>query len=202
MYVNLVFLAAFIGYSVGTAPVIGYHYGAGNHRELKGLLKRSLVIIGICSAAMVVAGEALAWPLSQVFVGYDQGLLHMTFARVCDLFLLLPFFAGISIFWFFVFHCVEQRIGFCGDFIPADPGVSGGGGADSAPLLEAGWNLRFHGGGGAIGIGDYGAVPGGKEKAVSLCGPLKPREPCCKILHVAAGPHVYFVECTQNSSTL
>ena len=97
MYVNLVFLAAFIGYSVGTAPVIGYHYGAGNHRELKGLLKRSLVIIGICSAAMVVAGEALAWPLSQVFVGYDQGLLHMTL-RGFVIYSFSFLFAGISIF--------------------------------------------------------------------------------------------------------
>ena len=97
MYVNLVFLAAFIGYSVGTAPVIGYHYGAGNHRELKGLLKRSLVIIGICSAAMLVAGEALAWPLSQVFVGYDQGLLHMTL-RGFVIYSFSFLFAGISIF--------------------------------------------------------------------------------------------------------
>ena len=47
MYVNMIFLAAFIGYSVGVAPVIGYHYGAGNHGELKGLLKKSLVLIGI-----------------------------------------------------------------------------------------------------------------------------------------------------------
>ena len=78
MYVNLIFLAAFIGYSVGTAPVIGYHYGAGNHRELKGLLKRSLVLVGISSVVMLAAGEILARPLSQIFVGYDQGLMDMT----------------------------------------------------------------------------------------------------------------------------
>lgn len=97
MYVNLVFLAAFIGYSVGTAPVIGYHYGAGNHKELRGLLQRSLVIIGICSVAMLVAGEALAWPLSRIFVGYDQGLLHMTL-RGFVIYSFSFLFAGIGIF--------------------------------------------------------------------------------------------------------
>ena len=45
MYVNMIFLAAFIGYSVGTAPVVGYHYGAGNHKELKSLLKKSMNLI-------------------------------------------------------------------------------------------------------------------------------------------------------------
>ncbi len=47
MYVNMIFLAVFIGYSTGTAPIISYHYGAQNHNEMKGLLKKSLVIIGV-----------------------------------------------------------------------------------------------------------------------------------------------------------
>ena len=97
MYVNLIFLAAFIGYSVGTAPVIGYHYGAGNHRELKGLLKRSLMLVGISSVAMLVAGEVLARPLSQIFVGYDQGLMNMTL-RGFAIYSFSFLFAGIGIF--------------------------------------------------------------------------------------------------------
>lgn len=78
MYVNMIFLAAFIGYSVGVAPVIGYHYGAGNHGELKGLLKKSLVLIGIFSVGMVALAEGLARPLALIFVGYDPELLDMT----------------------------------------------------------------------------------------------------------------------------
>ena len=97
MYVNLIFLAAFIGYSVGTAPVIGYHYGAGNDRELKGLLKRSLVIVGISSVAMLAAGEVLARPLSQAFVGYDQGLMDMTL-RGFVIYSFSFLFAGMGIF--------------------------------------------------------------------------------------------------------
>lgn len=97
MYVNMIFLAAFIGYSVGVAPVIGYHYGAGNHGELKGLLKKSLVLIGIFSVGMVALAEGLARPLALIFVGYDQELLHMTLRG----FLVYSFsflFAGLAIY--------------------------------------------------------------------------------------------------------
>lgn len=78
MYINMIFQAIFIGYSVGAAPIIGYHYGAQNHNELKGLLKRSLILIGIFSVLMFAAAEMLAKPLSTLFVGYDPGLLKMT----------------------------------------------------------------------------------------------------------------------------
>ena len=78
MYVSMIFQAIFIGYAVGAAPVVGYHYGAKNHDELKNLLKRSLVLIGIFSVVMFIAGEALGKLLSLLFVGYDAGLLNMT----------------------------------------------------------------------------------------------------------------------------
>ena len=97
MYVNMIFLAAFIGYSVGVAPVTGYHYGAGNQEELKGLLKKSLVLIGVFSVGMVALAESLARPLALIFVGYDQELLAMTLRG----FLVYSFsflFAGVAIF--------------------------------------------------------------------------------------------------------
>ena len=78
MYVSLVFAAIFIGYSIGTAPVIGYHYGAQNHDELKSLLRKSVWIIGISSIFMVLAALLLSSPLSTLFVGYDEVLLAMT----------------------------------------------------------------------------------------------------------------------------
>ena len=97
MYVNFIFLAVFIGYSVGTAPIIGYNYGAGNHSELKNLLKRSLWIIGICSVAMVFAAEILARPLATMYVGYDLELFELTLRG----FIIYSFsflFSGIAIF--------------------------------------------------------------------------------------------------------
>ncbi len=97
MYVNMIFLAAFIGYSVGTAPVIGYHFGAQNHGELKSLLKKSLYIIGLFSAAMLIAAEALARPLAMIFVGYDSDLLALT-RHGFVIFSFSFLFAGISIY--------------------------------------------------------------------------------------------------------
>ncbi|MDO5547173.1 MAG: MATE family efflux transporter [Eubacteriales bacterium] len=78
MYINMVFQAVFLGYSVGTAPVIGYHYGAQNQIELKGLRKKSFVILGVFAVLMFASAEILAKPLSMMFVGYDQDLLEMT----------------------------------------------------------------------------------------------------------------------------
>lgn len=78
MYVSMIFAAAFVGYSIGTAPIIGYHDGAGNHEELKGLLKKSLIMIGAFGAVMVVSGELPAMLLAQLFTGYDPALTELT----------------------------------------------------------------------------------------------------------------------------
>ena len=78
MYVSMIFQAIFIGYAVGVSPIVGYHYGAQNHAELKGILKKSLILTGIASVLMFAAGEGLARPLSKLFVGYDETLLSIT----------------------------------------------------------------------------------------------------------------------------
>ena len=78
MYVNFIFASAFIGYTVGSAPIVGYNYGAGNHSELKKMLKKSSVMIGISALFMLAAAELLAYPLSHVFVGYDEELTKLT----------------------------------------------------------------------------------------------------------------------------
>ena len=78
MYVSMIFCAIFIGYSVGVAPVHSFHFGAGNKRELRSLLSKSCVIIGIGSVAMVIAALLLARPLSLIFVGYDEALYNLT----------------------------------------------------------------------------------------------------------------------------
>lgn len=77
-YFNTIFLSVFFGYTTGTASVVSYHYGAQNHAELKGLLKKSLGIIGAASVGMFVLAQALAVPLARIFVGYDAALLELT----------------------------------------------------------------------------------------------------------------------------
>ncbi len=97
MYVSLVFAAAFIGYSIGTAPVFSYHHGAQHHAELRSLLRKSLAMIGVFGIATVIAAEALAVPLARIFVGYDPELLELTVSGF-RIFALSFFFMGFAIF--------------------------------------------------------------------------------------------------------
>ena len=78
MYVNFIFIAIFLGYSIGSAPIISYHYGAGNHGELKNLYKKSLQLVGSWGILLFVLAQLLATPLAKLFVGYDSTLLAMT----------------------------------------------------------------------------------------------------------------------------
>lgn len=78
MYVIFIFVAIYIGFSIGSAPIIGYHYGAGNHSELKNLFKMSIKIIGITGIILTLLSEILASTLSKIFVGYDLDLYQLT----------------------------------------------------------------------------------------------------------------------------
>lgn len=109
MYVNFIFIAVFLGYSIGSAPVIGYHYGADNQSELKGLFKKSLVIVGIMSAVLTGLAIALAAPLSGIFVGYDQGLFEMT-KRAFVIYSLSFLLCGFSIFGSSLFTALNNGL--------------------------------------------------------------------------------------------
>ena len=98
MYVNMIFLAIFIGYSIGTSPVIGYHLGAENYPELKSLLKKSFAIIALCSVAMLGLGFALAKPLSMLFVGKQPALYELT-VHGFYIFAVSFLFVGFAIFF-------------------------------------------------------------------------------------------------------
>lgn len=97
MYVNFIFISVFIGYSVGVAPVISYHFGAANQSELKGLLKKSFVLNTAASVVMFAASRILALPLSKIYVGYDAELLDMT-VHAFEIYSFSFLFAGIAIF--------------------------------------------------------------------------------------------------------
>lgn len=97
MYVSMIFSAAFIGYSIGTAPVISYHYGVGNSSELKNLLRKGLLLMGVFGLSMSVSAEVFAVPLSRIFVGYDRKLLELTVSGF-QIFALSFLFMGFGIF--------------------------------------------------------------------------------------------------------
>lgn len=97
MYVSFIFAAIFIGYSIGSAPVIGYHYGAGNHAELKGLFRKSLCLIALWNIFLTALAVLTAQPLAQIFVGYDIGLTALTKRALC-LYSLSFLVMGVNIF--------------------------------------------------------------------------------------------------------
>lgn len=97
MYVSFIFASVFIGYSIGTAPIISYHYGAQNHKELKNILKKSLLLIGTIGCCMIVIGQLVASPLAKIFVGYDTSLMELTVSGF-RIFALSFMFMGFAIF--------------------------------------------------------------------------------------------------------
>ena len=97
MYVQFVFVAIYIGYSIGCAPIVGFHYGARNHPELKNMLRMSVILMSASGVVLTVLARVLAAPLAKIFVGYDEGLFTLT----CHAFRLFSFaflFAGFNIF--------------------------------------------------------------------------------------------------------
>ena len=97
MYVSFVFVSVFIGFAVGSAPIVGFHYGAGNHSELKSLLRKSLTLTAVAGVGMASLALALSTPLSGIFVGYDEGLYALT-CRGFRLYSMSFLLAGFSIF--------------------------------------------------------------------------------------------------------
>ncbi len=97
MYVGFIFVGTYLGYSIGTAPIIGYHYGAKNIDELKSLLKKSLRLILVTSVVMTGLAEISSKLLASIFVSYDVELLEMT-TRAIRLFSLAYIISGFNIF--------------------------------------------------------------------------------------------------------
>lgn len=97
MYVNFIFIAVFLGYAIGTAPIIGYHYGAGNKDELKNVYKKSICFNVVAGIMMCILGIVLSGFLARLFVGYDTKLCEMTqwgFSVYCIAFLVM----GLNIY--------------------------------------------------------------------------------------------------------
>ena len=97
MYVNFIFLSIFIGFCIGSAPIVSFNFGAQNHDELKKLLRMSIIILGFLSVAMTVSSLLLARPLSGIFVGYDKELYDIT-ARGFIIYCFSFLFAGFNVF--------------------------------------------------------------------------------------------------------
>ena len=78
MYIQFIFVAIYVGYAIGSAPIVSYHYGAQNHSELRNMLKKSSTLMGIAGICMTILAQLLAIPLAKIFVGYDVELYNLT----------------------------------------------------------------------------------------------------------------------------
>jgi len=97
MYVAFIFIAIFLGFSFGSAPIISFNYGANNTAELKNVFNKSIKLIGIFSVAITGIAIALSGALSKIFVGYDEQLLNLTI-RGLKLYSMNFLFVGFNIF--------------------------------------------------------------------------------------------------------
>lgn len=78
MYVNMIFISIFFGFTTGTSPLLSYNYGSGNNSELKNLFKKAMATISVFAVVMMAAAQLLARPLALIFTSYDEALLEMT----------------------------------------------------------------------------------------------------------------------------
>lgn len=97
MYINFIFIAVFIGISIGSAPIVGFNHGAENHAELRNVLKKCLVLIGSLAVVLAMAALAAAGPLAGIFVGYDPQLHGLT-VRGFRIYILSFLLCGFNIF--------------------------------------------------------------------------------------------------------
>ena len=97
MYVDFAFAAVFLGFSMGSGPIISFHYGAGKEGELKSLFRKSVTVIGAASVSMVVLAQVLGRPLAMAFVGYNPELLEMT-VHGFRIFALSYLFCGMGVY--------------------------------------------------------------------------------------------------------
>ena len=97
MYVNFIFIAVFIGLSIGAAPIIGFNHGAQNHPELKNVLKKCLTLLLAFALVLTLAAELVSRPLAGIFVGYDEALHDMT-TRGFRIYILSFLLCGFNIF--------------------------------------------------------------------------------------------------------
>ena len=96
-YVAFFFVAIYIGYSMGTAPIVSYHYGAENYDELKNLFRKGMGFIAVAALCMITLSQTLANLVAGIFVGYDAELTALT-AHAFRIYSLAFLMSGFNIY--------------------------------------------------------------------------------------------------------
>ena len=108
-YVLFIFIAIFLGYSTGSAPIVSYNYGARNWDELRGVVRRSGRLIVIISVGLTILAEVLSAPLSRLFVGYDEGLFELTH-RALSIYSISFLLCGVNIYTSSLFTALNNGV--------------------------------------------------------------------------------------------
>ena len=167
MYVDIIFMTLYLGYSLGSAPIVSFHYGAGNHAELKNLCRKSLVIISACGVILLTASQILTGPLVKIFANYDQELLEMT-TWGFRIYAIAFMVRGMNV-WFLLLHSPEQRSRIRSNLFPAYLRVPDRHRADPAETDRHYRCMAVHRTGRVPGTVCDNRIPDRQEKKISLC---------------------------------
>ena len=97
MYASFIFISLLLGFSFGSIPVIGYHFGARNYDELKNLFRTCIGLSLGLGIALTTAAWFISPPLAEYFVGYDAELTAYT-VRAFRLYVLSFLVVGVCMF--------------------------------------------------------------------------------------------------------
>ena len=109
MYVSFIFVAIFVGYSIGSAPIISFHFGAENKPELQNMFRKSVILMATLGVLMTLSAILMARPLAKLFVGYDAGLYELTYGAF-RLYSLAFLFTGLNIFASSLFTALNNGV--------------------------------------------------------------------------------------------
>lgn len=97
MYAQFLLSSIFMGFSLGVQPVISFHHGAGNRRNLKGIYRHCIVFIAIAAVSVFAVAMTLGPTLTTIFTPKDTNVWTLAVRG----FMILPFcflLEGFSIY--------------------------------------------------------------------------------------------------------
>ena len=97
MYAAFLFVAVYVGYAFGSAPIVSFHYGAGNRAEVHNLYEKSLRLIAVVAVTLTAASMVIIPYVARFFVGYDPELLALT-SRAFRLYALSFLIMGFNVY--------------------------------------------------------------------------------------------------------
>ena len=78
VFVEGIFASVFYGMAMQATSIVGYHFGAQNHTELRSLLKKGIVLNLAFGILMFFLAQFSASFISGIYVGYDEKVFQLS----------------------------------------------------------------------------------------------------------------------------